>query len=107
MIKVSLLFPKAERSWFDFDYYLRKHLPMLIGKLVESPGFRGLSVEKGLEGENPNSIPPYIVSCHILLHSIEDFYTFEYDNSLYEDISKFTNAKPVIQVSEKIKLEAT
>jgi uncharacterized protein (TIGR02118 family) len=58
MIKVNILYPNNEGTWFDLDYYCKVHMPMSIRML--SPALKGVSIESGLSGTTLGSKPTYI-----------------------------------------------
>lgn len=60
MVKVSILYPNTANGRFDSDYYRSKHMPRSIELLSAHPGFRGVTVERGIGGTEPNSPPKYI-----------------------------------------------
>jgi uncharacterized protein (TIGR02118 family) len=100
MNRISILYPSNGR--FDLAYYIEKHMPMAIELLSAHPGFKGVSVERGLAGAVPGSDPAYIAMCHFLFDSVEDFMAAFIPNAavLQGDIPNYTDVKPVIQVSE-------
>ena len=59
-------------------------------------------MEQGIGGTAPNSPAPYIAMGHLLFDSIEQFQeAFEaHAQALLADIPNYTNAQPVIQISE-------
>jgi uncharacterized protein (TIGR02118 family) len=101
MMKVSILYPNAPGARFDMDYYLQNHMPASIERLSAGHGFRGVSVERGLGGEQPGSAPPYIAMCHYLFESIEDFLAAfqEHAAFLQGDIPNYTDVSALIQFS--------
>ena len=101
MVKISLMYPNTKNARFDISYYLNTHMPMSIERLSVSPGFKGVSVERGLAGDAPGSDPPYIAMCHYLFDSVEDFFAAFNVNAavLQGDIPNYTDLSPVIQVS--------
>ena len=101
MIRVNILYPNAQDTTFDLDYYCNVHMPMTISKL--SPALKGVSVEYGLSGTTPGSQPNYIALCHLRFESVDDFLTAfsPHAEALQGDIPKFTNSQPVIQFSEE------
>jgi uncharacterized protein (TIGR02118 family) len=101
MVKISMMYPNKEGSRFDMDYYLKTHMPMSIERLGSSPGFSGVSVERGLAGGAPGSPPHYIAVCHYTFESLEDFLTAFNANAaeLQGDIPNYTDLSPLIQVS--------
>ena len=102
MVRISILYPNTQGSRFDFAYYTRKHMPRSIELLSAHPGFRGVSVEKGMGGGEPGSPPAYTAMCHFLFQSAEDFMAafLPHAPELQGDIPNYTNVAPVIQLNE-------
>ena len=71
MVKISILYPSG--GAFDMDYYLDTHMPRSIALLSAGPGYRGVSVERGLGGAALGSPPPFVAVCHYLFDSADDF----------------------------------
>jgi uncharacterized protein (TIGR02118 family) len=71
--KISILYPNAKGTRFDFAYYLEKHMPLAIRLMGEAPGYQGVSVERGVAGGAPGSDPEYAAMCHFLFDSAQDF----------------------------------
>lgn len=102
MIRISILYPNLAGSRFDLAYYVETHMPMSIGLLSRHPGFKGVSVERGLGGAEPGSKPAFIAMCHFLFNSIEDFLAAFMPNAavLQGDMPNYTDIEPVIQFNE-------
>lgn len=102
MIKVSIFYPHKEGGQFNMDYYLETHMPMALDRLSVHPGFRGVSVEGGLDGAIPGAIATYVAMCHFLFERVEDFMAAftPHASVLQGDIANYTNIEPVIQFSE-------
>jgi uncharacterized protein (TIGR02118 family) len=105
MIKVSVLYPKAPDTKFDMLYYLNSHMKM-VQRLL-SPRLKGVAVEEGICGEQPDSSASYVAMGHLLFESVADYRaSFEpHAQTIVGDIPNYTNSRPVIQISE-IKLES-
>jgi len=73
MIKILILYPKKEGSRFDMQYYVEKHMPISISLLSPHPGFRAVSVERGVGGAVPGTDAAYIAICEYLFDSAGDF----------------------------------
>ena len=101
MIKVSILYPNMKDATFDMDYYLKIHMPVSIERLSAAPGFKGVSVERGLVGGTPGSEPAYLALCHYLVDSLEEFLAAftPHAGVLQGDMPNYTDLKPLIQVS--------
>ena len=102
MIKISILYPKNKDAHFDMGYYLDTHMPLAIGLLSANPGYKGVSVERGLSGAMPGTNAPHIVMCHFLFDSTENFIAafMPHAAQLQGDILNYTDIAPVIQISE-------
>jgi uncharacterized protein (TIGR02118 family) len=102
MTRISILYPNKKGSRFDFRYYVETHMPMSIRLLSAHPGFRSVSVERGVGGAAPGSEPAYVAMCHFLFASIEDFMAAFMPNAdtLQGDIPRYTDIEPVIQFNE-------
>ena len=102
MIKISMLYPNKKGSRFDVSYYVDTHMPLFIKLLSAHPGFKGVSVERGLGGAVPGSEPAYIAMCHFLFNSVEDFLAAFMLSAevLQGDMPNYTNIEPVIQFNK-------
>jgi len=100
MIRVSVMYPNTEGSTFDMAYYCDTHISLVRQKL--GAALKGVVVEQGISGSMPGSPPPYLALGHLLFESLEAFRTaFEpHGQALVDDIPKFTNTQPTIQISE-------
>jgi len=100
MIKVTILYPNKKGGRFDFDYYLKRHMPMSIER--HGSALRGVTVERGLSGTIPNSQPTYVAICHLFFDSVDAFLQafMPHAEVLQGDIPNYTNIEPVIQFSE-------
>lgn len=100
MVKISILYPNSGR--FNMDYYLNKHMPRSIALLSQGKGYRGVSVERGLGGAAPDSVPAFVAMCHFLFDSVDDFMAAFMPRAaeLQGDMPNYTDIETVIQVSE-------
>lgn len=102
MIRVSILYPNTQGKRFDMNYYTGTHMPMSIKCLGPHPGFKGVSVERGIGGTEPGSAPAYVAMCHFLFSSTEDFLAafMPHAEVLQSDMPNYTDIEPVIQFNE-------
>ena len=102
MFNISSLYPKKPGYRFDFDYYLQQHMPMSIKKLSEAKGFRGVSVERGLDAADPKMESTYVAMCHYYFDTVEDFLAafMPHAEELQGDISNYTDIVPIIQINQ-------
>jgi uncharacterized protein (TIGR02118 family) len=102
MIKVSIAYPNDKDCQFDFDYYLKHHIPLAVKYFSANPGYKGVSVERGMSGGAPKSAPMYIAVCHFLFDNMESFGAAfgAHGAELQNDIPNYTNVKSVVQISD-------
>jgi uncharacterized protein (TIGR02118 family) len=102
MIKVSVLYPSVEGTTFDYDYYVRKHIPMvaelLSGKLIS------LSVDRGIAGADPGAAPPFVAMAHLVFNSVDDFQAAyaPHAEQIGGDAANYTDTKATVQISEVV-----
>ena len=102
MFNISSIYPKKEGYTFDFDYYLYKHMPMSIDLLSNAKGFKGVSVEKGIDIEEPKIESSYVAMCHYYFETLENFMAAfgPHAEKLQGDIINYTNIEPTTQINE-------
>jgi uncharacterized protein (TIGR02118 family) len=103
MTKISFLYPNSNGCRFDLQYYVEKHMPSSINLLSVHPGFRGVSVERGVSA-GPGKEAPYIAVCNYLFESFDDFLAAVTPHmaQLRADMSNYTDIEPVMQISEVV-----
>ena len=72
MIKVSVLYPNGPDKKFDQDYYMNKHIPMVLQRL-EGTGLVRAEVEKGIGTVEPGAPPPFVLIAHLVYNTVEEF----------------------------------
>ena len=102
MIKVSILYPNVANGRFDFGYYLTKHMPRSIELLSSHPGFRSVTVERGIGGTEPDSPPKYVAACFYTFDAIDSFIAafMPHADELQGDMSHYTDIAAEIQFNE-------
>jgi uncharacterized protein (TIGR02118 family) len=102
MTKISILYPNSVGARFDFSYYVDRHMPRSIELLRAHPGFRGVSVERGVAGATPGSAPAYIAMCHFTFVTADAFLEafLPHALELQGDMPNYTDVVPTIQVNE-------
>lgn len=100
MIKVSVFYPASEGVKFDMDYYVNSHLPLCQSLLGEA--CKGTQAELGLSGGAPGMPPTYVAIGHLVFESVEAFQQAFAENAgpIMSDVVNYTDAVPVLQVSE-------
>lgn len=102
MIKISIIYPGSAGGRFDFDYYMSKHMPRSIELLSAHPGFRGVTVERGVGGTEPDSPPRYVAACFYTFDSVESFMAafMPHAKELQGDMPLYTDILAEIQFNE-------
>lgn len=100
MVKVTVLYPNRAGTKFDMTYYLDHHIPMVRRLLVSA--LKGVTVEHGLSGAQPGSPALYTVICNLMFDSVQTYQAAfrPHAQEIVEDIPKYTNSEPVIQIGE-------
>jgi len=102
MFNISSIYPKKEGYSFDFDYYLNTHMPLSIELLSKAKGFHGVSVERGIDIDEPKMESSYIAMCHYYFDTLENFMAafMPHAEKLQSDIANYTNIEPTIQINQ-------
>lgn len=100
MIALNILYPADEGTFFDSAYYFEKHMPSMVQKLRKS--LRGMTLAEGLNRGRHGSRPPYFAVCELLFDSSDAAQAVfaAHDEALGDDVRNYTNAEPVMQISE-------
>lgn len=101
MYCVLVAYPKKDGTRFDFDYYSKKHVPMVAGFMganaVKTEVRKGLSAPDG-------SPPAFVCVATFWIKSVDDFKATlgQHGPQILGDIPNYTNIEPIIQVDEVI-----
>lgn len=100
MFKVAILYPNGEDKTFDMEYYEKKHMPMVAGFLGKNLKF--YEIDKGIAGRTPNDKAPFLAIGYFYINDLAEYNKAIGQNrdTIVNDIKKYTNIQPVIQVSE-------
>ncbi len=93
MIRLSVLYPSAEGSTFDHDYYRDRHVP--LGAL-RAWGLNEADIDKGIDG-------PYVAAVHFEFDSVDALGAAmgaEATGEVLADVANYTTITPVMQTSE-------
>jgi uncharacterized protein (TIGR02118 family) len=96
MQRVTVAYPNKTDARFDFDYYMKKHIPFvaeLVGKSIEVR--RGISSTTG-------SPAAFVCLAAIPIDSVAAFQTVmaKHGAEILADIPNYTNIEPIIQFDE-------
>jgi uncharacterized protein (TIGR02118 family) len=103
LVKVSVMYPFAEGKTFNMEYYETKHMPM-VAKFLGSNLVK-YTIEKGVASGIPNQPLPYMAIGTFYVKSLSDYQAAIGPNrdAIRADFANYTNATPVILVSEVVK----
>lgn len=102
--KVAVLYPNGEGKTFDMDYYEKTHMPMMAGLLGKN--LRFYEIDKGIAGRTPNDKVPFVAIGYFYINDVAEYNRAIGQNreAIVNDIKKYTNIQPTIQISEIKKL---
>ena len=77
-------------------------MPRSIECLSRAPGFRSVSVERGISGAYSGTEPAFIAACYYEFDSYDSFVAAftPHAGELQGDIPNYTDVEPIIQVNE-------
>jgi uncharacterized protein (TIGR02118 family) len=96
MQQVTVAYPNKTGASFNFDYYMKKHIPWVEGLVGKSIAVRrGISSATGSEAA-------FVCVATIPIDSIADFQTLlaKHGAEILADIPKYTNIEPLVQFDE-------
>ncbi|MFC7521359.1 EthD family reductase [Xanthomonas populi] len=102
MIKVSVMYPYRDGARFDHAYYRDKHMLLVSARM--GAACLSYTVDKGINGGEPGSTPPFIGMFHIFCESVEAFGASfgPHAKEILSDIPSYTDLAPVMQISEVV-----
>ena len=100
MFKVAILYPNGEGKSFDMDYYEKTHMPMMAGLLGKNLKF--YEIDKGIAGRTPNAEVPFVAIGYFYCYDVAEYNKVvgQHIDAILNDIKKYTNIQPTIQISE-------
>ncbi len=100
MFKIAILYPNGEDKTFDMDYYEKTHMPMVAGFLGKNLKF--YEIDKGISGRTPTDKVPFVAIGYFYCYDVAAYNNAIAANrdAIINDIKKYTNIQPVIQISE-------
>jgi uncharacterized protein (TIGR02118 family) len=103
LVKISIMYPFAEGKTFNMEYYETRHMPM-VAKFLGSNLVK-YTIEKGLASGIPNQPLPYLAIGTFYVKSLEEYQAAIAPNrdAIRADFPNYTNAAPVILVSEVVR----
>ena len=103
LTKVCVMYPFAEGKTFDMAYYETKHMPMVAGFL--GTNLVKYTIEKGLASGIPSQPLPYMAIGTFYVKSLTEYQAAiaPHRDAIRADFANYTNAAPVILVSEVVR----
>jgi uncharacterized protein (TIGR02118 family) len=103
LTKISVMYPYAEGKTFNMEYYETKHMPMVAGFLGSN--LVKYTIEKGLSSGIPNQPLPFMAIGTFYVKSLSEYQAAIAPNrdAIRADFVNYTNAVPVILVSEVVR----
>jgi uncharacterized protein (TIGR02118 family) len=103
LIKVTVMYPFAEGKTFNMEYYETKHMPMVAAYLGSN--LVKYTIEKGVASGIPNQPLPYMAVGTFYVKSLTEYQAAITPNrdAIRADFVNYTNAAPVILVSEVVR----
>jgi uncharacterized protein (TIGR02118 family) len=100
VIRVSVYYPNQPGTNFDHAYYARQHRDLVHDRL-QPLGLKSVEIEKGVAGFGGGPAP-YVAVGHLCFDSMEEFQKAwsAHGDEIVADIPRYTNAQPVVQISE-------
>lgn len=77
-------------------------MPMSVDRLSRAKGFKGVSVERGVDIAEPRIESSYVAMCHYYFDTLENFMAVftPHAAELQGDIANYTNIQPIIQINK-------
>jgi uncharacterized protein (TIGR02118 family) len=103
MIRIAVIYPKTKDSTFDMNYYLNKHVPMVVARLTPMGLVKG-EIDEGIAGAMPGDPAPCMTIGYMTFEKLEDFQKgmAAHSAEILGDIPNFTNVQPQIQISQVV-----
>lgn len=100
MFKVAILYPGGENATFDMNYYEKNHMPMMAAFLGKNLAF--YEIDKGIAGRAQADKPPFVAVGYFYINDVAEYNKTIAQNidTIRNDIKKYTNIQPTIQISE-------
>jgi uncharacterized protein (TIGR02118 family) len=103
LVKISIMYPFEEGKTFNMEYYETKHMPMVAAFLGSN--LVKYTIEKGLASGIPNQPLPYMAIGTFYVKNLSEYQAAIAPNrdAIRADFVNYTNAAPVILVSEVVR----
>jgi len=105
-VRLTVVYPTDAGRFFDFDYYLKQHLPM-SAELLGPHGFVGYTVQRGSTTVR-GDMPPHCCITHLDFESLDGLRAGmeAHGSALREDFARYTDIAPLATVCEVLERQA-
>ena len=96
MHRVTVAYPNKADAKFNFDYYMKKHIPFVAGLVG-----RSIEVRRGISSAT-GSPAAFVCVATIPIDSVAAFQAVlaQYGAEIFADIPNYTNIEPIVQFDE-------
>jgi len=96
MQQVTVVYPNKAEAKFDFDYYMKKHIPWVAGLLGKK-----IAVRRGISSAT-GSTAAFVCVASIPIESVSEFQALflQHGTAILADIPNYTNIEPIVQFDE-------
>ena len=100
MVRMSVYYPNQPDVTFDHAYYSGPHRQLCQDRLGPH-GLQRVEIDRGVAGYGGGPAP-YIAVGHLIFDSMESLQAAwgVGGNEIVADVPRYTNAQPVVQISE-------
>lgn len=105
MIRLSVMYPAAPGSTFDWDYYLGPHLE-LAHRLLDSRGLIRIEIDRGIGSFPPGVAAPYHAVGHLFFATLAELMNALAPTAaqFVADESKYASVPSLVQISDCVEL---
>lgn len=103
MAVLTVIYPRSDDAVFDYTYFEVMHLPM-VRERWGSAGLVGVEALRGLPDAAGNQ-SPFMAMALVRFATLDQLLAAtggEHMGEIAEDLAKFSNVQPVIQVNEEM-----
>ena len=96
MQRVTVVYPNKLDATFDFDYYMKRHVPW-VAKLTGN----SIEVRRGISSTT-GAPAPFVCVATIFIDSVAAFQAVfsKHGAEILADVPKYTNVEPLVQFDE-------
>ena len=102
MIRVAVMYPNNEGASFDSNYYFNQHLPLVTD--IFGDALKGSEIGIADRSKPKFADMPYFLVAQLLFETLDVFEEMFSAQAevIQNDIKKFTNVSPIVQILEVV-----